>query len=269
MDRPRIERTGKIRSVGAVPAIERWSVIPRQVNAMSRALRQQAIKAELARRDAAGGVPPHLHVYTVRPHYGDEGGPRPYLPVQWIERARAAREGREEPNDLDLVRRSVDRALRSGEPVELAPSEDERYSPDAPHADYFEVHARGCTLVVMSVRADQALRAMLAPCGRFVPVHCEGRELAGFELTAVDDVLDAVRSEVSWYPPPIQERASRIGRHVFHTDKLGAHLMFRVPQHWQQYVLGGFVAAVRDSDLNGCKFAQVWPHRLVGGRAAE
>jgi hypothetical protein len=227
--------------------------------------RQQAIQAELARRAAATGVPPHLQVYTVRPQYGDEGGPRRFLPASFVERSHTSDAGSAQ-FDLDVVRRLVDRALSTNEPVELSPSTDRSYAPDAPYADYCEVSATGCTLIVLSSAADEVLHQLLAPCGRFVPVRCAGHPLVGFELTAVEDVLDVAKSEGSWFPPKTRERASRISRHAFHTAKLGAASMFRIPQHWQQYVLGSVVEAVEKARLTGFRFEQVWPHPVVGGR---
>src|SRR5688500_6244888 len=61
----------------------------RRGGSMPKGSRKAAIAAELARRDAATGVPPDRFVYELQMHYPDDGGPRPFVTREFAEWAAA------------------------------------------------------------------------------------------------------------------------------------------------------------------------------------
>ncbi|MBI1371884.1 MAG: hypothetical protein GC159_03875 [Phycisphaera sp.] len=225
----------------------------------SKSERQAEIQAELARREAASDVPPALHVYLLNLHHADEGGPRTFFPIQLTEQLDRSRH---DPSlyDPDLKYRLVQDALDHGEPIACALNKTECFVPDAPVADYSEIGMLDSDLMLFTVRAEDALRPFLQSCCRKVPVECKEHALVGYQLESVDDVLDTEQTVASWIDHKTRTRASHISRYAFHTDRLGASAIFRLPQDSRSLVLQPFVDVVRSTGLIGMRFRKVWPH---------
>lgn len=225
--------------------------------------RRAAIEAEIARRELASGVPPHLHVHQFRPRYSDEGGPRGFAPRRYVESSRKA-EADETRVDRGLMGRLIERAIQSGEPIELIPNPSELYTPGAPFADYCEFGGGlDDGLMIFSACAAAALRDLLEGSCQRIPVMCREHDLAGYRLRAVEDVLDAMRCEGSWHDLKQRRHAMDIKSYVFFTEQLGRAAIFTVPQHWRKLVLQPFVDIVRGGGFTGFRFRKVWPHSPV------
>jgi hypothetical protein len=224
--------------------------------------RRAAIEAEIARRELASGVPPHLHVYAFREHYSDEGGPRTFVPVRCVENLRKS-EVDETRYDRGLMGRLIERAVNGEGPIELMPDPSDCFVPGAPPADYCEFGGLQHRLMIFSDRAATALRELLEPSCQPVPVTCPGHEWVGYKLAAVEDVLDAMRSDGWWDDYTLRRRASDIKSYTFFTHRLGRAAIFTLPQHWQTLVLQPFVDVVRGREFNGFRFRKVWPRSTV------
>jgi hypothetical protein len=225
---------------------------------VSKAARRAAIAAEIARREAKSGVPPELHVYAMRPHYADEGGPRTFFPARRLDTSRGKRE-----SYTDEIRELLARATHYGEPIELEPEREPEpgaiFVKNAPLADFCEVGLLGASFMIFSARAAQTLERFLKACCQPVPLRCSETALVGYLLRAVEDVLDAAHSDGWWNDYKLRTRASDIKRYAFFTERLGRAAIFTVPQHWQTLVLQPFVDAAREAGLNGMRFRKVWP----------
>ena len=225
---------------------------------MSKADRKAAIQAEIARRERESGVPPNLHVYTMRPQQADERGPRGFSPVEVVWRLR----------DRKLVEemecRLLDAALREGKPIELVFDDAKYYVRGAPPADYCEIpfgrYSFNHNLLIFSRRAADALRELLEPCCRRVPVSCKTHDLIAYQFQAVEDVLDAAKTDAWWNDYRTREYTTSINRYSFFTDKLGKAALFTVPQNSQLLALQAVVDVVRQHGLNGFVFRKVWPY---------
>lgn len=224
--------------------------------------RRAAIAAEIARRELASGVPRDRHVYALRPHYSDEGGPRYFVPVRCLENLRETRIN-ESRYDRGLMGRLIERAVNGLEPIEVMPAPSDCFVPNAAPADYCEwggIHDR---LMIFSARAATALRELLEPSCKAVPVACTGHELVGYQLRAVEDVLDGAKSNGWRDDDKLRRRLSDLASYTFVTERLGRSAIFTLPKDWQTLVLQPFVDVVQGGGFRGFKFRKVWPQSTV------
>jgi hypothetical protein len=224
--------------------------------------RRAAIAAEIARRERESGVPLDRHVYAFRPHHSDEGGPRYFVPVRCSQNLRES-EANESRYDRGLLGRLIERAVSGEEPIELMPDPSDCFVPDAPPADYCAFGVLHDRLMIFSARAAAALRELLEPSCQPVPVTCPGHELVGYQLRAVEDVLDTAKSDGWWDDYKLRQRASDIKSYTFFTERLGRATIFTLPQHGQTLVLQPFVDIVRGREFTGFRFRKVWPRSTV------
>ena len=159
--------------------------------------------------------------------------------------------------DHGLLGRLIEDAIERGMPIELTPNVSD--VPNAPAADYCEFGSIDDGLLIFSARAAAALRDLLEPNCQAVPVSCPGHALAAYRLHAVEDVLDAARSDGWWHDLKTRRHAIDITSYAFFTERLGRAAIFTVPQHWQVLVLQPFVDVVRGCGLSGFQFRKVWP----------
>jgi hypothetical protein len=220
---------------------------------MSSAQRKAAIAAELARRDKASGVPPERWVYELHQHYGERGGPRTFFP--------ACFQGLDEESEAsgNWWRDLMSAAIERGEPIPFLP-EPSNDLPDAPFADYCTWGiGPGEKLMIFSASAAEALSALISPCCQCVPLVCPSHPLVGYRLSAIEDVLDAANTEGSWDHQKRRRNISSVDRYAFITERLGSSVIFRIPQHWQTFVLQPVVDVTVRRGLNGMRFRRVWP----------
>lgn len=209
-----------------------------------------AMVAELARRNAALGVPDHLQVYVLRSYYADEGSPRQFAAMESV--ARTQRWDSSEPNPLpDLI----EAARIHGKPIQMVADDAAVYERGTPYTDF-------CTcgeMMVFSRRAAEAIRHLLEPCGAFLPLACGEADLVGYQLMATEDVLDVEKAGASWDDPKTRRSASTIYTYAFRTDQLGRSAIFRVPQDSAILVLQSLVDVVRRHNFAGFCLSRVWP----------
>lgn len=221
--------------------------------------RRAAIAAEIARRECESGVPAHLHVYALDRHHGDEGGPRIFIPIQWLKAAEDD-DGADAPSDGSEYWPTILRKhLEQGEPLQFVLDPSRAYKRKGPPADYGLLYSGNDHLMIFSARAAEALDGLLSPCGRRVALQCPTHPLVGYRLEAVDDVLDVAKTRASWWGHSQRAQASSIYTYALRSEQLGRHAIFTVPQYWTPLVLQPFVDIVRSQGLTGFTFKKVWP----------
>lgn len=218
----------------------------------------------MTNRGAIGSVPRELQVYVLRSYLPDTdytpGGeidrnPRAFVPRKVVEHLDLPdRVRRRLPDPLPQLLQS---ARTEGRPIEMV-ADREPY-PGAPFADYSAWDSDN--FLVFSRRAADALRALLAPAGTFIPLECREADLVGYMLDAADDVLDAGASQIDWRTSKGSRWIMKVDRYAFHTEKLGRFAMFRPtgPALNPPLVLQPFVDVVRSQPFTGFNFCRVWP----------
>jgi hypothetical protein len=264
------------------------------VSPVSKAARKAAIEAEVARRDRATGVPPHLHVAILTSTSQARDGGRPFMTAEFVqslgeqqaEEFNPDSSERFSPDSIlhevinirdeegddpspggsralphsprplpELTHEAITAAIESNKPIRLLPNQGDFLPPDAPYADFSEFQG----LLIFSARAARALRPLLEPSCRRVPVVCAGHELVGYELLAVEDVLDLANSETQFATDRLHKCPDILFRYTFFTDRLGRRAIFRVPCGSRMLVLQPFVDVARANGLRGFRFQRIWP----------
>lgn len=213
--------------------------------------RKLAAENEINKRENALGVPSERQVFAFEQHYCDAGGPR-QMKVKQLQRAPHS-------SSFQEWQQQLQNAGERWVPVEIEPYEDIEVLHTQPVGDF----SKCSDLMIFSERAVIALRHLLEPSGLLLPLICETGNYVGFRLDAEVDALDVERTRASWRLPGT-DSASSITSYAFHTERLGAHAIFRVPQHFEILVNLEFVNVVRSAGLTGIRFCRVWPSAMVG-----
>ena len=109
-----------------------------------------------------------------------------------------------------------------------------------------------------SERAVEVLRDVLESNGELLPLSSSLGRYYAYNLTTIVDVLDAKRSDVSYYPESC--RAMYIDRYEVRPGKLEGLTIFQLRQEQGQvYVTDPFVLRVKEHGLKGFDFIKVWP----------
>ena len=188
----------------------------------------------------------------MRSQQPDEGGPWSYAPV--------FTDGYNRDRWLQLLRLASD----DGTPIELAPDRAQCTAPAGPPPDYCEYGLLENCMMIFSARAAAALRHQLIPACQEIPVRCPGHDVAAFRVRAVEDVLDAARSDAAWIGVTPRRFASHFRSFSFFTDRLGPTPIFMLPQYTRTFVLQSFVDIVRANGFTGFVLAKVWPSSPLG-----
>lgn len=136
----------------------------------------------------------------------------------------------------------------------------------------------GAACPVFTSGALNALREVIAPYGEFLPLISSDGEFTAFKVLHFIDAIDIERSEIKWYPQVKRQlgqpkHVEKIKRFEFHEEKLQGAVIFRIPQlplH-EVFVTDVFANRVREADLKGFSFKQVWPQPepVISARVAR
>jgi hypothetical protein len=226
---------------------------------MDKVARKLAVQAEIDRRATKSGVPPELHVYEMRTHHGDEGGPRTFVPSEEV------RSLEHEDYDRSLWPSLMYAALEIGTPIELIPDSSRMYRDGrTPLADICGWGYGDDHLLILNERANAALEPFVRSGCRPIPVHCVTAKLYGYHVEAVEDVLDVKHCEASWLGSGDRKICGDITKYCIHTEKLGRVPIFRTPQNNSQILmLQPVIDAIREQGLTGFCYKRIWPHSPI------
>lgn len=114
---------------------------------------------------------------------------------------------------------------------------------------------------VYSERAISVLRDLLEPNGELLPIITDAGTYFVFNVLKISNALDRNLSQIPFPPPSSnKETANGIDFHVFNSDELTGHAIFRV-REWPSpvYVTDEYKKRVEAASLNGFCFNKVWP----------
>lgn len=204
-------------------------------------------------------MPVEFHVYHMKGHYSDEGGPREYVPLLIM------KQFEEERRDESLWPRVFRSALEHGVAIEVAPDHSRMYRDGrTPMADISQWGRKEDHLLILTERANAALAPFLRGICQPVPVSCKDASLFGYHLEAVEDVLDVGKCKGDWDTYAGRKTCTNILEYSIRTEKLGRSPLFRVLEDdYRVLVLKPVVDAVEQNALTGFRFERVWPHTTI------
>jgi hypothetical protein len=112
-------------------------------------------------------------------------------------------------------------------------------------------------LLVLKPRATSALRELCLEAGELLPLTCHEAALVAWNVTTVVDALDEEKSKLVRFPGG---RVMSIKQHHFRPEIVEGLTAFRIPQARTSIFVGpAFVDRVREAELTGTRFKEVWP----------
>lgn len=112
------------------------------------------------------------------------------------------------------------------------------------------------TVPTFSQRAVDTLLDVLVENGEVLPLTSEAGNFYAYNVTLVVDALDEERSETKRFQS--SGRIMRVIRYEFYPERLAGLSLFKVPQLATEFVTDAFVRRVREADLTGFDFREVW-----------
>ena len=112
--------------------------------------------------------------------------------------------------------------------------------------------------LVFNQKAKEAMYELVAPYGEFLLMkHESGEELFLFNILNYNDALDLQKSKVS--RNEISDRIRDIHQYAFIPEKINNQIIFKMSFNPARiYVTDTFVQKVREHQLTGLKFKQIW-----------
>lgn len=129
-------------------------------------------------------------------------------------------------------------------------------------------HFWGMGFGVFTQRSFEALHELIRPFVEFLPLLGSGSQFTAFKVLHFVDALDRDKSKIEWYPQLKKDigkprHVERIKRYTLIEDRLVDEVIFRIPEQPRGvapvFVTERFVDAVKQHELTGFKFTQVWP----------
>lgn len=135
-------------------------------------------------------------------------------------------------------------------PIEVIPYDEHLPTCDFPHLI--------SGFLVFSQKAKEAMYELVAPYGEFLLMkHESGEELFLFNILNYNDALDLQKSKVS--RDEISDRIRDIHQYAFIPEKVNNQIIFKMSFNPARiYVTDAFVQKVREHQLTGLKFKQIW-----------
>lgn len=127
----------------------------------------------------------------------------------------------------------------------------------------------GIEFGVLTQRSFEALHELISPFVEFLPLINAGKRFMAFKVLRFVDALDHDGSVIEWFPQLQKDvgkplRVRQIKRYCFIEDRVSEEVIFRIPEQpvggKPVFVTERFVDAVKQHELTGFKFTQVWPH---------
>jgi hypothetical protein len=133
---------------------------------------------------------------------------------------------------------------------------DNKFNKNLPAGDFPNLFLPG--VPVFSLRAVNALKAILEKNGELLPLSCVEGEYYAFNVTKLIDALDESKSELKRFKSG--GGIMQIHKYVFFGEKLTDATIFKIPQFRRTvvYVSDKFQRTVLDNHLIGFKFVEVW-----------
>lgn len=113
------------------------------------------------------------------------------------------------------------------------------------------------TIPVLSARALRALSSLLEKRAELLPLRYPRREYSALNVLRTIDALDEDSSELERFD---SGRVMAVNRFSFKAERLQDEIIFRIPQlqRGHVFVTDRFVDSVRQHELMGFSFKQVW-----------
>jgi hypothetical protein len=115
----------------------------------------------------------------------------------------------------------------------------------------------GGHLLILKPRAAAVLRDLCLEAGEMLPLSCTDVELVAWNVTTVVDALDHERSKILRHS---HGGVMWIKTFSFKSDLIEGLTAFRIPESRTEiFVSRRFVQRVREAELTGTSFDEVWP----------
>jgi hypothetical protein len=138
-----------------------------------------------------------------------------------------------------------------------------------PNSDYDPLPSADFELLtgkpLLSERAVNALADILDANGQLFRVDSSAGAYYLFNITTIIDALDHEHSQIKYWPRLKKDtgprRVDQVNRYAFHSNRLEAATIFKVPEYplTSVYATDSFVDRVRKAGLLGFDFRLLWP----------